>query len=53
MYDEETSLWTQDRDRAKIPMEAATMFDLREKPGSEYVVYARTNQHNFCDQDEC
>jgi len=37
MWDEDESLWTQDRNRARIPMEVATMYDLREKPGSEYV----------------
>jgi hypothetical protein len=38
MFDEDDSLWTQDRNRARIPMEVATMYDLREKPGSRYVV---------------
>jgi hypothetical protein len=38
MYKEDNSLWTEDRNGAKIPMEVATVFDLREKPGSEYIV---------------
>jgi hypothetical protein len=38
IFDEHDCLWTVDRNNAKIPMEVATMYDLREKPGSEYVV---------------
>jgi hypothetical protein len=38
IFDEHHCLWTVDRNNTKIPMEVATMYDLREKPGSEYVV---------------
>jgi hypothetical protein len=38
IFDEHDCLWTMDRNNTKIPMEVATMYDLREKPGSEYVV---------------
>ena len=35
---EQKSMWTTDHRGAKIPMEVATMFDLRGRIGSEYVV---------------